>query len=61
MQSILGERNNLIGYTNTSGSLTYIYDKHMKMLGSYDPSSNQTLDANQRLVGRGNLLSMLLK
>jgi YD repeat-containing protein len=61
MQTLLGEKNNLIGYTKASGNLTYIYDKSMRMLGSYDSSSNQTLDVNQRLVGRGNLLPMLLK
>jgi len=35
-------------------------DKYGKYLGRYDPKRNETRDKYGNLVGRGNLLSMLL-
>lgn len=36
-------------------------DRNAMLLGSYDPSTNSTLDANRVLVGRGNQLSALIE
>ncbi|NLX96747.1 MAG: hypothetical protein GXY83_11270 [Rhodopirellula sp.] len=37
-----------------------IRDPHNKKLGTYDPKRNETRDASNRLVGKGNLLTTLL-
>lgn len=36
-------------------------DKYGKYLGKYDPKRNETKDRYGRLIGKGNLLVMLLK
>jgi hypothetical protein len=51
----------LIGkiYSTNDGTQEIIgRDGHLK--GRYFPSSDETVDANGHLVGRGNLLTMLL-
>jgi hypothetical protein len=35
-------------------------DAHGVVLGTYDPRSNETRDAHGRVIGRGNLLGLLL-
>jgi hypothetical protein len=47
------ERQNLTGRM-------IVRDRRGLVLGSYDPRSNETRDARGQLVGRGNLLSVLL-
>jgi hypothetical protein len=37
-----------------------IRDANLKLLGSFDPKSNQTRDANLRLVATGNALASLI-
>lgn len=61
MTPLYGANNNLIGYRNkVNEKLTYIYDKNRSSLGYYDADRDMTLNMQQQLVGRGDLLSMLL-
>jgi len=51
----------LIGKIHTfSNGKQEIRNASGKKLGTYDPSSNTTRDYTGRLVGKGNLLTMLL-
>ncbi len=45
--------------TNYNGQIE-IYDIGYKRLGFYDPKSDQTFDNSNRVIGYGNLLTMLL-
>ena len=45
--------------TDSSGKQE-IRDKNSKKLGVYDPKSNETRDANNRLVAKGNTLSSFI-
>lgn len=38
-----------------------LYSDTNRRLGEYNPKTNETRDANNRLVGKGNLLGTLLK
>lgn len=52
----------LLGIIKTLGSgILELRDSHSKLLGTYDPKSNETRDPSRRLIGRGNLLTTLLK
>lgn len=46
--------------TDSSGRQV-IYDALNKRLGEFNPKSNETRDSLNRLIGKGNLLSSLLK
>ena len=37
-----------------------IRDANQKLLGTFDPKANETRDANQRLVTKGNALTSLI-
>ncbi|CAN5567111.1 hypothetical protein BH10CYA1_BH10CYA1_60050 [soil metagenome] len=59
---ILKDRNNhKLGEirTESNGHQT-VFSATNHRLGSYDPKTNETRDSNNRLVGKGNLLSSLL-
>jgi hypothetical protein len=60
---ILKDKNNKIlgKIKQLSNGQLEIYDYHNKRLGKYDPKTDQTRNANNKLIGKGNLLSMLLK
>lgn len=45
--------------TDSNGRQT-LYNANNKRLGEYNPKTNETRDANNRLVGKGNLLGSLL-
>lgn len=59
---ILKDKNNkIIGkIKQLSNGQLEIYDYHNKRLGKYDPKTNQTRNSNNSLVGKGNLLTLLL-
>jgi len=46
-------------HTLSSGKLE-LRSASNKKLGTYDPDTNQTRDHANRLIGKGNLLTMLL-
>ncbi len=48
-----------IGTIEKSGTREKLRDEHGKLLGEYDGKS--TRDCHGRLIGNGNLLTMLLK
>jgi hypothetical protein len=60
---ILKDKNNKVlgKIKQLSNGQLEIYDYHNKRLGKYDPKTDQTRNANNTLIGKGNLLSMLLK
>lgn len=43
-----------------SGGFLDIFDASGKRLGYYDPKQDRTVDAKGKVVGKGNLLTMLL-
>lgn len=60
-QQIRDRTNKLIASVKTlsSGKLE-IRDARNKLLGSYDPHANETRDATNRLVAKGNVLTSLM-
>lgn len=61
MSQILKDRNNRrIGQIKTQSGKQFIYDANNRRLGSYDPKTNTTKDKNNRIIGKGNLLTSLL-
>jgi hypothetical protein len=61
-QELRDKSNRLIGRIKTlsSGKLE-LRDHSNHFLGTYDPKSNETRDSSNRLVGKGNLLTTLLR
>ena len=49
-----------IGRITQAGRKLILRDPSGKRKGSFDPVTNETRDTSGRLVGKGNLLSMLL-
>jgi len=45
----------------TAGGVQELRDSSRRLLGTYDPRTNQTYDVSRRLIGTGNLLASLLK
>ena len=60
---VLRDKNNRkLGEIRTDSSgRQVLYNATNRRLGEYNPKSNETRDANNRLVGKGNLLGSLLK
>ena len=52
---------NIIGQIVTEGSRQTLRDRYGYLLGWYDSSNNFTHDAHGYIIGRGNLLTTLLK
>ena len=52
---------NIIGEIRIDGSKQTLRDKHFNPLGSYDAHTDMTRDKYGNPVGRGNLLTTLLK
>lgn len=59
-KEIRDNSNRLIGRIRESGSKLQVYDAQNRLKGTYDPSSNETRDASNKLVGKGNLLTSCL-
>ena len=60
-QELRDRQNRLIGTLNTNNNrVIELRNKHNELLGRYDPSTNQTRDKRNYLIGSGNLLSSLL-
>ena len=60
-QQLRDSSNKLIGtISEISNGQLEIRDPSNKRLGTYDPKTNQTRDASNRVVGAGNLLTTLL-
>jgi len=51
----------LLGTLHQENGYTVIRDKHNNKLGAYNPRTDDTRDANGRLIGRGDLLGTLLR
>lgn len=61
-QQIRDHANRLVATIRAiSGGRLEIRDAKNRLLGAYDPQSNQTRDANNRLVATGNALTSLIK
>ena len=61
-QDLRDNTGKLIGRIHTlSNDKLEIRNASGRKLGTYDPGTNQTRDHTGRLVGKGNLLTMLLK
>ncbi len=52
--------NRVVGWREPLGDRIKGCDSLGRLKGWYDPKSNQTFDALNRLVGRGDFLSMLI-
>jgi hypothetical protein len=60
-QELRDRNNRLIGKIKTlSNGKLELRDASNKLKGVYDPKTDQTKDASNRLVGKGNLLTTLL-
>jgi len=59
-QELRDRSNKLLGKIKDRGGKLELRDASNKLKGKYDPKSNVTRDANNRLVGKGNLLTTLL-
>jgi len=61
-QELRDSSNRLLGRitTQSSGKME-LRDHSNSLKGTYDPKTNETRDHSNRLVGRGNLLTTLLK
>ena len=60
-QELRNKNNKLLGKIHTlSNGVLEIRDATNKLKGKYDPKTNQTRNASNSLVGKGNLLSSLL-
>ena len=60
-QELRDRSNKLLGKIHTlSNGVMEIRDASNKLKGKYDPRTNQTRNASNSLVGKGNLLSSLL-
>jgi hypothetical protein len=59
---ILKDKNNKIlgKIKQLSNGQLEIYDYKNKRLGKYDPKTDQTRNSSNSLVGKGNLLTLLL-
>lgn len=49
-----------LGFIERRGERFALLDAQDRLLGIYDPTSDRTFDANNRFVGDGNLLAILL-
>jgi hypothetical protein len=54
-------KNALIGVIEESGNRRVLRDAKNRYAGVYDRASNETRDANNRFVGKGDLLSSLVR
>ena len=60
-QVLRDSHNKHIGTIRTLGSGKLELRDHLgKMLGTYDPRNNETRDAGNHVIGKGNLLTTLL-
>ena len=59
-QELRDGSNRLLGRIREVGRKLEIRDASNRLKGWYDPGTNQTRDASNRLVGKGNLLTTLL-
>jgi hypothetical protein len=59
-QELRDRSNKLLGRIKEVGGKLEIRDASNKLKGRYDPKTNQTRDYSNRLVGKGNLLTILL-
>lgn len=61
-QQIRDQTNKLMATVKTlSSGKQEIRDARNKLLGTYDPRANETRDASNRLVARGNVLTSLIR
>ncbi len=51
----------VIGKIKQQGKLLVIFNQSGTRLGEYDPRLNHTKDRSGKLIGKGNLLMLLLK
>jgi hypothetical protein len=61
IKELIGANGQLLGkiYERGDGTLEII-DRNGQMKGLYYPQRDETIDASGRLVGKGNLLTMIL-
>ncbi|EQA45461.1 hypothetical protein LEP1GSC050_4152 [Leptospira broomii serovar Hurstbridge str. 5399] len=61
VQELRDKHNKLLGkIKELSGGKLELRDSHNSLKGTYDPKRNETRDARNSLVGKGNLLTSLL-
>lgn len=56
-----GSRGELKGYTKQVGNRIHLYESNGRLLGWYDPKTNQTFNSSGQYVGGGNQLSFLFE
>jgi len=59
-QELRDKTNRLLGKIIDVGGRLELRDATNKLKGRYDPKTNQTRDAFNKLIGKGNLLTTLL-
>lgn len=60
-QTLRDRNNHVLGYIDVEFTgRQCLRDSNNHVLGYYEPSRNQTVDANYHLIGFGNLLTSLL-
>ena len=60
-QELRDKSGKLLGKIKVVGGKLEIRDSTGRLKGKYDPKTDQTRNDNNTLIGKGNLLSMLLK
>ena len=60
-EKLRDKHGNFLGKIRTEGSKQTLWDRHFNRLGSYDSHDGWTRDKYGNPVGRGNLLTTLLK
>lgn len=61
-QQIRDKNHHLLATIKTlSSGKQEIRDPSFRLLGTFDPKSNETRDANFRLIAKGNVLSSLIR
>ena len=60
-QNLTDANGKLIGRMETTGQQVRLTDANGRLLGYYDITSDKTSDESGQMVGRGNLLPILLE
>ena len=59
-QVLKNSKNQILGKIKLQSGKYVLYNENNHRMGAYDPKTDQTRDANNRLVGKGNILTTLL-
>jgi len=61
IEELRGKGNKVIGILQTRDHITELKASGNKLLGTYNSKNNETKDTHGNLIGKGNLLTTLLR